>query len=127
MPSNQESNSTTEKDISGEMPKPQATADNTILRPTSHDGSVHFKQVWESDWDERKVGVQSKRKFSYVFSEELEWEEHHQRWGSERVEDTDMWEIDLSSVFYVACVFLEEGETVTISDEVWKAYLKETA
>lgn len=114
---------TNQNDISGEMPDPVEGGDGIILRPTSHQEDVHFKKVWESKWNEKKVGVKSSREFSYIFSDELEWEDHHQRWTSERVEDTDMWEIDLSSVWFVACFFLQEGCSVTIDDSVWAEYM----
>ena len=127
MPSNDDDSKSVpiENDISGSMPDPVQEGTGIILRPTSHEEDVHFTNVWETKWDEKKVGVQSKRELSYIFSDELEWERHHQKWTSDRVKNTDMWEIDLSSVFFVACVFLQEGHTVTIDDEVWAAFLAE--
>lgn len=116
---------TTENDISGPMPDPVQEGSGIILRPTSHEEDVHFVEVWETKWDEKKVGVRSKRELSYIFSDELEWERHHQKWKSDRVKNTDMWEVDLSSVFYLACFFLQEGHTVTIDDKVWSAFLAE--
>ena len=115
---------TVENDISGSMPQKMQDASGIILRPTSHEADVHFCNVWSTDW-EKKIGVKSKREYSYIFSDELEWERSHHRWESDRVEDTDMWEIDLDSVFYVACVCLQEGLTVTIDDDVWAGYMSQ--
>lgn len=94
-----------------------------ILRETDHVAEIHFKQVWETDY-ETKVGVTSKKQYAHIFSEKIDWERAHQRWSSERVDDTDMWEVDLDQAFYVAAMFADEGVEVTFADEVWKELLK---
>lgn len=126
MPSEDSDDSETEEfDISGTMPDPPDGVDALIIRETNHESDVHFCNVWDTEWDEKKVGVKSQKKYADIFSEKLDWERSHHRWGSERVEDTDMWEIDLDSVFYVACAFVDDGADVTIDQEVWMAFIND--
>lgn len=94
----------------------------TIVRKTSSQADVHFQNVWQTKW-ETKVGVLSKPEFSDMFSEEIEWEIAHQKWNTDRVKDTDMWELDASAVYYVVSKFADDGVDVTVSDEVHEAYL----
>jgi len=95
-----------------------------LLRETDHETEIHIKEVWSTDF-EYKAGIVSKKEYSDIFSEELEWDDHHQKWDTERTSGTDMWEIDLSSVFDVALLFLDRGVDVTIDDEVREAYMRE--
>lgn len=103
--------------------KQQSTM-SILLRETDHNADIHIKEVWETDFD-KKVGVVSKKEYADIFSEELDWNEHHQKWDTERTGGTDMWEIDLSSVMYVAVLFADRGVDITIDDEVFNAYTRE--
>lgn len=95
----------------------------SLLRQTGAQADVHFQNVWQTKW-ETKVGVSSKKEYADVFSEELDWDISHHKWNSDRVQDTDMWEIDAEALFYVVTVFSMKGIDVTISDEVRDAYLE---
>ena len=114
---------TSENDISGQMPEPKVEQSSLLLRLTGHNADVHFTNVWINDYNEKKVAVKSRREYSYIFSDELEWEKSHHRWNSKRVEDTKMWEIDLKALFYVACVFINENAEVTIDEQVWREFI----
>ena len=123
MPS--KSSDTTESKIGGEMPDDVANINGMIIRPSGHTADVHFQNVWESEFNEKKVGVKSQKEYAFIFQDKLDWERSHHRWETERVEDTDMWEIDLQAVYYVVCAFVDEGVDVTVSDEVWRAFVNE--
>ena len=123
MPS--DASQTEELDISGEMPEEIDEVSGILIRGTDFEGDVRFCNVWDSDWDEKKVGVQSEKKYAHIFQDKLDWDRSHHRWNSERVQDTEMWEIDLGSVFYVACAFVDEGVDITIDDEVWRAFVND--
>lgn len=94
-----------------------------IIRDTDLEGDVHFQKVWESDFGP-KVGVKSQPEFSEVF-DQLDWEKSHHKWNSDRVTGTDMWEVDLDSIMYVAFYFVREDIDVTIDDEVREKYLRQ--
>lgn len=119
------SDGTQEKSIPEEMPDAVDKMTGLVVRPTGHEAGVHIKDVWESEYGELKVGVKSKREYAEIFSEKLDWDRSHHRWNSERVEDTDMWEIDLDALFYVICAFVDENADVTVDDEVWRAFVNE--
>jgi len=117
---------TKQTDISGSMPEPKGEQGALILRKTSHTADVHFKNVWVSDFGEKKVGVVSSPEFSDIFSDVLNWDDTHHRWNSDRVKDTEMWEVDLQAVFLVASVFIDmEDVDVTIDEEVWREFADE--
>lgn len=123
MPS--EDSNTTENGIGGEMPEDVSQKNGLIIRPTGHEADVHFENVWESEFNEKKVGVRSQKKYAFIFQDKLDWERSHHRWESDRVQDTDMWEIDLEAVFYVVCGFTDEGADVTVDKEVWRAFVND--
>lgn len=95
----------------------------SITRETGSEAEVHITNVWESKWGV-KVGVRSKKEYSYVFSDELNWNFSHHKWNTPRVEDTDLWEIDLDALWYVVSVFVSEDIDVTVDDEVRERYVK---
>lgn len=95
-----------------------------LLRETDHNAEIHVKQLFDTDFG-KKVGVVSKKEYADIFSEELEWNQHHQKWDTERVGGTDMWEVDLSSLFDVAALFIARGVDVTVCDEAMQAYREE--
>jgi hypothetical protein len=96
---------------------------SVLIRETNHEADVHIQNVWETDFG-LKVGVVSKKKYAEIFSDELEWEDHHQKWDTKRTSGTDMWEVDLDSVFDVAMLFSARQADVTISPEVADAYVE---
>lgn len=114
----------TEQSISGSIPESVENQDKILLRRTGHKADVCFVKVWENEW-EKKVGVLSKREYADVFSDELDWDKSHHRWNSDEVKDTDMWEVDLSALFYVASAFIDRDLDVTIAAEVFKEYYDE--
>lgn len=93
----------------------------TIIRNSDHEADVHFKKVWDTKFGP-KVGITSTKEHADVF-DELDWNKAHHKWGSERVEDTNMWEADLDSLMYVAFHFVRQGYDVTVDDQVRKNYL----
>lgn len=93
-----------------------------ILRSTDHETEIHFQNVWQTDFG-LKVGVTSTKQHKDIFND-LEWEKSHHRWKTERVENTEMWEVDLDAVFYVAAVFFDHDVDVTIEDSVLEAYIE---
>lgn len=114
-----------ENDIGGKMSDDVDTVSGLIVRPSGHKADVHFENVWESEFNEKKVGVWSQKKYAFIFQDKLDWERSHHRWETDRVQDTKMWEIDLEAVFYVICAFADEGADVTVDDEVWRAFVNE--
>jgi hypothetical protein len=127
--------STIESDIVAQRPEIRSEIDSSesqvsegevmtaIIRQTRSEAEVHFQNVWQTNWG-TKVGVKSKPEYSDIFSEELEWDVAHQKWNTDRVQDTEMWEIDASAVFYVASVFSIRDIDLTIDDEVHTAYIE---
>ncbi len=94
---------------------------SVIVRETDHECDIHIQNVWETDFG-KKVGVVSKKEYADIFSDQLDWDHHHQKWSSERTENTDMWEVDLDSVFAVVSLLAARDVDVTITDEVLTAY-----
>jgi len=95
-----------------------------IVRSTEHQSDVHIAEVWETRF-EMKMGVQSKKEYKEIFTDELSWEDHHPKWSSERVSGTQMWEVDLSALFDVILLFSERDVDVTVADEVLESYRNE--
>lgn len=110
-----------EEEIEEEVPSPELTM-TAIMRETDHKGELHFQNVWQTDFGP-KVGVESKPEYSEVFNE-LDWEKAHHKWNSDRVSDTNMWEVDLDAVMYVSFYFVRNQIDVTIDDEVREKYLR---
>lgn len=114
-----------ENSIGGELPDDVNRVPGLIIRPSGHEADVHFENVWDSEFNEKKVGVRSQKKYAFIFQDKLDWDRSHHRWESDRVKDTKMWEIDLDSVFYVVCAFADEGADVTVNEDVWRAFVNE--
>lgn len=110
-----------EKDVP--KPEPDSTGDMTaILRTSDYEGDVHVDQIWDTNFGP-KVGIQSEPEYAEVFNN-LDWEKAHHKWNSERVTDTEMWEVDLDALMYVCFFFLNEGVDVTIDDGIREAYMR---
>lgn len=107
-----------ERDIGGDSLDEVAM---TIIRNSDHEADIHFKIVWDTKFGP-KVGVTSTKEHADVF-EELDWDEAHHKWSSERTKGTEMWEVDLDSLMYVAFYFVRNDYDVTFEDQVRKNYL----
>lgn len=102
-----------------ESPEEAMTA---ILRTSDYEGDVHVDTLWETNFGP-KVGIKSQPEYAEVFNE-LDWEKAHHKWNSERVTDTEMWEVDLDALMYVCFFFLNEGVDVTIDDDIREQYIR---
>lgn len=119
---NDDSSEVVEESISEQVTDVDANDMNVILRTSEHESDVHFSEVWDTKWG-MKVGVDSPKEASDVFSEKLDWDTSHHKWKSPRVKDTKKWEVDLEALFYVAVVMLNQGYKVSVDDDALTEYL----
>lgn len=85
------------------------------------EGDIHCKQPWHhADFDEYKFNMDSEVEMADDIKD-LDWDETHRQWDDEY----ESWVLDLGSIWYVMEELSEKGYTVTVENDVLKAYREE--